>query len=121
MKFSDYQEKTKTTSIYNRHAHELAYNGTKRENENIFKLAYASLGLGEAGEIQNKVKKVLRGDYTIDSIKGQLRSEIGDLLWYIAALCRELNLNMDEVVEHNLEKLRFRALRNQIQGGGDDR
>ena len=77
------------------------------------------MGLGnEAGEVQGKIKKMLRdGTFNKDTIA----AEIGDVLWYIAALCRDLEIDMAEVALKNLSKLKSRQERGTIQGSGDNR
>ena len=85
---------------------------------------YPTLGLcGEAGEVADKVKKVLRdrgGDFGPD-IRDDLRLELGDVLWYVAQLATELGLDLDEVAGANLAKLASRGDRNVIGGSGDRR
>ena len=80
---------------------------------------YPALGLAaEAGEGANKVKKILRdGDFDRKAIA----DEIGDCLWYIAALCRDLNISMNDVAKTNLFKLQDRQKRGVISGSGDNR
>jgi len=82
-------------------------------------ILYPALGLaGEAGEVANKVKKMLRdGDFDRQAIS----AEIGDVLWYIAALSRDLNINMHDLAMNNLEKLYGRKARGTLQGSGDKR
>lgn len=85
-------------------------------------LAYVSLGLtGEAGEVANKVKKILRGDGFSWENRDALISELGDVLWYVAALARELQVPLDAVAELNLRKLEARADNGTIKGTGDNR
>jgi NTP pyrophosphatase (non-canonical NTP hydrolase) len=82
-------------------------------------IIYPALGLGnEAGEVQGKIKKWLR-DNTFD--KEDIAAEIGDVLWYIAALCRDLEIDMAEVAVKNLAKLKSRQERGTLQGSGDTR
>ena len=82
-------------------------------------IIYPALGLGnEAGEVQGKIKKMLRdGTFNKDAIA----AEIGDVLWYIAALCRDLEVDMAEVALKNLAKLKSRQERGTLKGSGDNR
>ena len=85
---------------------------------------YPTLGLvGEAGEVAEKVKKVIRdknGIFDDESKKG-IKKELGDVLWYISNLCDEFNFSFEEVAIQNLEKLKIRASKGMISGSGDDR
>jgi Predicted pyrophosphatase len=86
--------------------------------------SYPTLGLcGEAGEVADKVKKVLRdGEGRFDdAVRDDLRLELGDVLWYVAQLATELDLDLADVAAANLEKLASRAARNVIGGSGDRR
>ncbi len=87
-------------------------------------LIYPTLGLvGEAGEIAEKVKKMIRDDggkLTAER-RDLLKKELGDVLWYLAQLCTELGFDMDEVANHNLEKLFSRKDRGKLGGDGDTR
>lgn len=84
-------------------------------------LIYAALGLaGEAGEVANKVKKLLRDGVTTYS-QDDLISEAGDTLWYLATLCSELGVSLADVAEGNLDKLRLREAQGTLRGSGDDR
>ena len=85
---------------------------------------YPTLGLcGEAGEVADKVKKVLRDHQGAfdDAMVDDLRLELGDVLWYVAQLATELELDLAEIAEANLAKLASRAARNVIAGSGDRR
>ena len=82
-------------------------------------ILYPTLGLaGEAGEVANKVKKIVR-DGKLD--KEAIGSELGDCLWYIAAVCRDLGLKMSDVASDNLVKLAKRKENNTLKGNGDNR
>ena len=69
---------------------------------------YPTLGLcGEAGEVADKVKKVLRdrgGSFTPE-VREALKLELGDVLWYVAQLASELGFELNDVAEANLNKL----------------
>ena len=87
--------------------------------DEAYGIVYPALGwVGEAGEVANKVKKMLRDD-NLD--RDGLKGEIGDCLWYLAALCRDLNLDLADVAQSNLDKLNSRMKRGTIQGSGDNR
>lgn len=87
-------------------------------------VVYTSLGLvGEAGEIANKAKKIIRddaGNLTAER-KQDLAAELGDVLWYAAQLATELRVSLDEVALSNLDKLRARAAKGALRGSGDNR
>jgi NTP pyrophosphatase (non-canonical NTP hydrolase) len=85
---------------------------------------YPTLGLcGEAGEVADKVKKVMRdrGGVFDAEVRDDLRLELGDVLWYVAQLASELGFDLDSIARANLEKLASRAARNVIAGSGDQR
>lgn len=100
---NDYQRAAVSTAIY------------KKEHAVI----YPALGLAaEAGEVANKVKKILRdGKFDREAIA----DEVGDCMWYIAALCRDLNIDMQEIADNNIKKLKDRLERGVLSGSGDNR
>lgn len=70
-------------------------------------LVWNALGLvGEAGEVAEYVKKAVFHRHELDREK--LKKEIGDVLWYAAALCTNLDLSLEEVMAANIEKLKQR-------------
>ena len=110
MTFEEYQNKAAVTALYPNHG----------KNEFI----YPTLGLvGEAGEVAEKVKKIIRDDGGKISLtkKEELKKEIGDVLWYISQLSLELGLSLEEVAKANIEKLYSRLERNKLHGDGDNR
>lgn len=97
------------------------------EIERVFKMlhtCYAVLGLvGEAGELANKIKKVIRdndGVMTDEKLK-EIGKELGDTEWYQSALAKELELSMDDIAKENIEKLFSRKERGVLKGDGDNR
>lgn len=61
---------------------------------------------GEAGEVSDYLKKVLFHKHPVDTNK--LKRELGDVLWYIAGIAWTYNLELSEIAEANIEKLRAR-------------
>ncbi len=93
MNFEEYQTAASATALY-----------PKR----LDNLEYPTLGLaGEAGEVANIVKKIQRDHAGVitDEVRGKLKDELGDVLWYISACADELGLTLAEVAEFNVDKL----------------
>lgn len=87
-------------------------------------IAYVSLGLsGEVGEIAEHVKKAIRDDNGVITAerRAKMAKELGDVLWYVAALAHELELGLGDVARANLDKLQTRANADKLRGDGDDR
>ncbi len=109
MNFTDYQTKSRATAKYPAIGHAVIY---------------PTLGLvNEAGEVAGKIKKVFRdknGEISPET-REALKAELGDVLWYLAQTCTELELSLDEVAESNITKLMDRQARGKIQGDGDNR
>ena len=103
-----YQQVAKTTAIY------------PREQAII----YPTLGLtGEAGEVANKVKKIIRdgSNKNDDRMVSEIKSEIGDCLWYIAVLADDIGCKLSDIANLNLIKLANRKEKGTIHGSGDNR
>jgi len=109
MNFNQYQEEARKTAIY----------------PNLGKnFVYPVLGLcGEAGEVAEKIKKVIRDNNGIITEEKtiEVAKELGDVLWYISNICNELDLSLDKVALLNLSKLRKRQEENKVHGEGDNR
>lgn len=102
MELSEYQNRAAATAIFPKEVG----------------LIYCTLGLvGEAGEVANKIKKVYRDNADPHAAA----AELGDVLWYLAALATELGLNLDNIADSNLTKLELRKARGTLQGNGDHR
>ena len=91
-------------------------------------LAYVALKMnGEAGEFAEHLGKAMRDDnYTEFGLMttdrhNLLVKEVGDVLWYLAAACRELNITLEGAAHINLAKLADRNTRNKLKGSGDER
>lgn len=80
---------------------------------------YNSLGLaGETGEFVEKMKKRIR-DGTFD--REATAKELGDVLWYLSQLAKDLDYTLEDIAKMNLKKLADRRARNKIHGSGDER
>lgn len=87
-------------------------------------IVYTALGLAsEAGEVTDKVKKVIRDNEGVFSYDAReaIKKELGDVLWYVSGLAWELGFTLTEVADANIEKLSSRFERGKIGGSGDDR
>lgn len=108
MELSDYQRLSRSTAKYPRHE----------------ALTYPALGLaGEAGEFADHAKKVIRDDggEVTPQRREAMAKELGDVLWYVAQLASELDLELEQVAQDNLDKLRSRRERGVLSGSGDER
>ena len=87
-------------------------------------LYYPALGLGgETGEVLEKIKKLLRDKQGVvtDEFREALKKELGDVLWYMSALCEEAGIRLGDVAVGNIEKLLDRRDRGVLGGSGDNR
>lgn len=86
-------------------------------------LAYTALGLGgESGEALEHVKKAIRNDGQLTADRqAKLSKELGDVLWYAAALASEARLSLNDIAAENVAKLADRRLRGVIRSEGDNR
>lgn len=106
--FNEYEKAALTTKVY----------------ADKFKKIYPALKLsGEAGEVSEKIGKVLRdkdGEYTEEDIEN-IKKELGDVLWYVTALANDFGFSLEEIAETNLHKLLSRKVRGALCGSGDNR
>ncbi len=97
---------------------------TARQKTKPDEVFHLILGLvGEAGEIAEKAKKIVR-DQQSDFSKfdtTDLTKELGDVLWYVAVLADYFDIPLEEVARKNVEKLASRQARGKIHGSGDNR
>lgn len=109
MNFREYQEEAKKTALY------------PNVGDNYI---YPVLGLvGEAGEVAEKIKKIIRDDEGVvsEEKKEEIKKELGDVLWYLSQLSSEFGLKLEDVASGNLKKLSSRLERNKVKGSGDNR
>lgn len=117
MEINEYQKMALETAVYQKE----------------FKTIYPALGMnGEAGEVADKVKKVLRDSDVIvrdgsgaiilpDAKREELAKEVGDVLWYVATMAYDLGYTLEEIATMNYQKLKSRQQRHQLNGSGDNR
>jgi NTP pyrophosphatase (non-canonical NTP hydrolase) len=106
MRLDEYQMRAESTAIY----------------PNEYAIIYPALGLtGEAGEVADKVKKIIRDGNSDLFYKDNIAKELGDVLWYVAVLARDLGYSLEEIAQTNLDKLEDRKNRDMLKGSGDDR
>lgn len=112
MKMNEYMDETFNTALYPG-----ANEGT------VEAVVYCGLGLGEAGEVQGKIKKIIRDDGSVitDEKREVILDELGDVLWYAARLAKELGSDLETVAQKNLDKLADRRARGVVTGSGDNR
>lgn len=109
MTFDEYQKRSRKTAIY------------PDKDKNFI---YPTLGLaGEAGEVAEKVKKIIRDDQgaVTDLKRDEIIKELGDVLWYVAQIATEFGLSLDALAMTNVEKLESRLERGKLGGSGDNR
>jgi NTP pyrophosphatase (non-canonical NTP hydrolase) len=108
MELAEYQRLSRRTAEYPREAW----------------LTYPALGLcGEAGEVAEHAKKAIRDDggRVGDERRATMAAELGDVLWYLAQLASELELELEQIAQANLAKLLSRQQRGVLSGSGDNR
>ena len=81
---------------------------------------YALLGLsGEVGEVHSYIAKAIRDGYEVDP--EVVKKELGDCLWFLAALAQDYGFTLADIADKNIDKLTGRSQRGTIGGSGDDR
>ncbi len=113
MEFNEYQERARKYDLFK-----------ATGNYNTVAFVEKVLGLaGEAGETADKIKKILRDKEgeIFETDKGEIAKELGDVLWYVAAIATYLGVELEEVARGNIEKLESRYQRNKLHGAGDNR
>lgn len=89
-----------------------------------YNIVYPALGMaGEAGEVADKVKKVIRdcdADFTPVKCE-EIAMEIGDVMWYCAVLADRIGYRLDTIGRMNHRKLKSRQERGALSGSGDHR
>jgi NTP pyrophosphatase (non-canonical NTP hydrolase) len=124
MNFNDYQKMAASTSIVRDRCRVLVRKLSEDEMVDLLARCYAFMGLaGEAGELCNEMKKVIRDDHgtlTPDRAAKMVR-ELGDTQWYTADCASRIPIELQDVAVANIEHLRSRKKRGVLGGSGSDR
>lgn len=116
MTFDEYQKKACTFDMLG------DGNGAASANEPAYVAKILGLA-GEAGEVAEKYKKIIRdrkGIVTPEDVQ-EITKELGDVLWYLAVLGQYLGVSLQEIADMNIEKLSSRRQRGAQHGSGDNR
>lgn len=109
-----------TPNEYQKEAHKFAcYSGLERKD-----FTYPVLGLTEeAGEVAGKFAKAVRDSNGVisEERKTEIKKELGDVCWMLAEVSTVLDLDLEDVMQSNIDKLADRKARNVIHGSGDNR
>ncbi|WP_107838403.1 nucleoside triphosphate pyrophosphohydrolase family protein [Metasolibacillus meyeri] len=90
MNFNEYQELAARTA-----------------NEHEGELVNYGLGIaGEAGEVADLIKKAIFHGHTINNV--EVKKELGDVLWYLANIARLAGLELNDIAQANIDKLKKR-------------
>ena len=119
-----------TLNQYQTEAMRTASGMCEKCNDNL--ILNGAMGLnGEAGEVADKVKKVIRDTVLSIDANGaivlshdnriELAKEIGDVLWYCATLANDLGMKLGDVAQMNINKLKSGQERGKLSGSGDNR
>lgn len=85
----------------------LAYMSANKSLNNVERLTNAALGMsGESGEFADIIKKTLFQGHGLD--KNHLVKELGDVCWYVALAATALDVDLEDVMKMNIEKLKAR-------------
>jgi NTP pyrophosphatase (non-canonical NTP hydrolase) len=114
MQFQDYSTQAISTDLYDK-------NGQAIDSHAMLEKVFGLVG--EAGEVAEKFKKILRDKNGIatDEDKKELMKELGDVLWYINSVGIYLGYSLDEIAQNNLDKVLSRKDRGVTRGSGDNR
>lgn len=124
MDLNHYQKESQKTAVYPTKIPQIEVWSEDANDYTSSALLYPVLGLaGEAGEIVEKVKKIIRdkAGYVDGEMRQKLLQESGDVLWYLARVVEELGETLEYVAALNLAKLRDRQERKVLHGAGDSR
>jgi NTP pyrophosphatase (non-canonical NTP hydrolase) len=114
MNLQDYSDQAISTDLYVRDGQPIDSHAML---EKVFGL------VGEAGEVAEKFKKILRDKdgQASDEDKKEIMKELGDVLWYVNSVGIYLGFTLDDIASTNLDKVLSRKERGLTRGSGDNR
>ncbi len=108
-KFKDYQDKIMDMRLHD-------------EGEEFDNIISGALGLtGEAGEFADIIKKIKRGDYTLEEKREELLKELGDVMWYVTQVANDMGTDIGTIADINVKKIESRIVRGVWRGDGNNR
>lgn len=82
---------------------------------------YALFNLsGEVGELHSLIAKAIRDGAKFD-FELQVKKELGDVLWCLAAVAADYGYTLEDVAQSNINKLSKRKQDGTLNGSGDNR
>lgn len=124
VKLREYAEMVHGAAIYRDGVDALLDSASREDIAKMLRIFYAATGLaGEAGEVANKVKKILRDNAGVvdDEVRHKVLGELGGVAWYLNAAAEEFDLRIEDVLNYNYDQITDRQARDVIRGDGDDR
>lgn len=87
----------------------------KINQENIEVLEHLIVCLvGEVGEFSNIVKKISRGDFSLNDKMGELSDELADIFIYLIKIANQCEIDIERCFLEKLEKNKKRFTRYEI-------
>lgn len=123
MELNQYQEQAMTTCMESSHNYTYMAEGLVSEVGEFMGKVAKGIRKGHI-IIQDNDLKVYEDKMTYEEKEGLcmgLLQELGDILWFVAGLARELHVDLDTIAQMNLTKLASRQQRGVIDGNGDNR
>lgn len=83
----------------------------KISEDNIDMIKFLTIALsGEVGELSNLIKKIIRGDSSIEDVKDQIQEELADIFIYTVKFCNQMSIDLEAVFldKHEKNKQRFK-------------
>jgi NTP pyrophosphatase (non-canonical NTP hydrolase) len=81
---------------------------------------WMTASVGELGELANIMKKVRRGDLTIDEARPEMAKELADVVTYLDILAKQLDIDLGEAVREKFNEVSRRVGAAVFIGHDDD-